>query len=78
MEPYRVLVDKKVLEIIKNFDEQDLIPPIKKELLSVLTDTVYFKDTKSPLMVALNKTASSLQQCYSGARKKIVYPNLWN
>ena len=78
MEPYRVLVDKKVLQIINNFDEQDLIPPIKMELLKILTDTVYFKDKKSPLMVALSTTTSSLQQCFSGDRKKIIYPDLWN
>ncbi len=33
---------------------------------------------KSPLMVALQKTASSLQQCYTGHRKKIKYPKLWS
>lgn len=29
-------------------------------------------------MVALQKTASSLQQCYAGNRKKIKYPELWS
>jgi CRISPR-associated protein Cas1 len=29
-------------------------------------------------MVALQKTASSLQQCYTGDRKKLKYPKLWN
>jgi len=47
-------------------------------LLQTLTRTVYFKNEKSTLMVALQKTASSLQQCYSGKRKKIKYPELWN
>lgn len=78
MEPYRVLVDRKVIYIMQNFDEHDLIPPIKMELLKILTETVYFKDKKSPLMVALNTTTSSLQQCFSGTRKKIIYPDLWN
>lgn len=78
MEPFRPLVDEKVFEIIQNYDEQELNTKIKSELLQVLTRTVYFKDEKSPLMVALQKTASSLQQCFMGNRKKIKYPKLWN
>lgn len=77
MEPYRPLVDAKVLEIIAKYDEHDLIPPIKLDLLSILTQTVYFKDKKSPLMVALATTTSSLQQCFNGKSKKLVYPKLW-
>ncbi len=78
MEPYRPLVDEKVIEIMRKFDEQELNTTIKAELLQLLTRTVYFKTEKSTLMVALQKTASSLQQCYSGERKKIKYPKLWN
>jgi len=77
MEPYRPLVDATVIKIMKNFDEHDLITPIKVELLKVLTQTVYFENKKSPLMVALSRTTSSLQQCYMGKVKKIVYPKLW-
>lgn len=77
MEPYRPLIDAKVLEIINKYDEQDLITPIKLDLLSVLTQTVYFEDKKSPLMVALSRTTSSLQQCYAGKSRKILYPKLW-
>ncbi|MBF2707737.1 type II CRISPR-associated endonuclease Cas1 [Flavobacterium soyangense] len=78
MEPFRPLVDEKVFEIMQQYEEQELNTKIKSELLQVLTRTVYFKDEKSPLMVALQKTASSLQQCYTGKRKKIKYPKLWN
>ncbi len=78
MEPFRPIIDEKVAEIMENYDEQELNTQIKSELLQVLTRTVYFKDEKSPLMVALQKTASSLQQCYTGERKKINYPKLWN
>lgn len=78
MEPFRPLVDQKVIEIMQNFEEQELNTQIKSELLQVLTATVYFKEEKSPLMVALQKTASSLQQCFTGDRKKIKYPKLWN
>jgi CRISPR-associated protein Cas1 len=78
MEPFRPLVDAKVIEIINNYNEEELTVPIKAELLKVLTQTVYFEDIKSPLMVALTKTSNSLQQCYCGTARKINYPNLWN
>ena len=78
MEPFRPVVDEKVFEIMQNYEEQELNTFLKSELLQILTRTVYFKEEKSPLMVALQKTASSLQQCYTGERKKIKYPNLWS
>ncbi|MCF6167890.1 type II CRISPR-associated endonuclease Cas1 [Lutibacter sp.] len=78
MEPFRPLVDAKVIEIIKIYPDEELTTTIKAELLKVLTETVYFEDSKSPLMVALSKTTSSLQQCYTGKIKKINYPSLWN
>jgi CRISPR-associated protein Cas1 len=78
MEPFRPIVDEVVLNIIQNYEEQELNTKIKTELLQILTRTVYFKTEKSPLMIALQKTASSLQQCYTGERKKIKYPKLWS
>jgi CRISP-associated protein Cas1 len=78
MEPFRPIIDEKVYEIMQNYDEQELNTKIKAELLQILTRTVYFKEEKSPLMVALQKTASSLQQCYTGDQKKIKYPKLWS
>ncbi len=78
MEPFRPIVDEKVFELIQKYDEQELNTLLKSELVQILTRTVYFKDEKSPLMVALQKTSSSLQQCYTGERKKIKYPKLWN
>lgn len=77
MEPYRPIIDAKVIEIMKTYDEEDLITPIKVELLNTLTQTVYFEDKKSPLMVGLTYTAQSLQNCFSGKTRKINYPNLW-
>lgn len=78
MEPFRPLVDEKVYTIIQQFETQELNTIIKSELLQILTQTVYFKEEKSTLMIALQKTASSLQQCFTGERKKIKYPKLWN
>lgn len=78
MEPYRPLVDAAVITIMQNYNEQELTVPIKAELLKVLTQTVYFEDCKSPLMVALSRTTNSLQQCYCGKQRKLIYPKLWN
>jgi len=78
MEPYRPLVDAKVIDIMQEFDEQELTVEIKAALLNVLTQTVYFEDMKSPLMVGLSRTASSLQQCFAGTTRKLNYPQLWN
>jgi CRISPR-associated protein Cas1 len=78
MEPFRPIVDELVLEIMQKSDEQELNTEIKLKLLGILTRTVYFKDEKSTLMVALQKTAYSLQHCFYGEIKKINYPKLWN
>ncbi|SEG61696.1 CRISP-associated protein Cas1 [Halpernia humi] len=78
MEPFRPLVDEKVFELIKMSDNQDLTSAVKVEFLKILTQTVYFNEEKSPLMVGLQKTASSLQQCFTGEKKKLNFPKLWN
>jgi len=78
MEPYRPLVDAKVISIMEKYSDKELTTAIKSELLSVLTETVYFDDKVSPLMVALTTTTSSLQQCFSGSTRKLIYPKLWN
>lgn len=78
MEPFRPAVDELVYELMQKHEEQELNTELKAKMLELLTRTVYFRDEKSTLMVALQKTASSLQQCYYGERKKINYPKLWN
>lgn len=77
MEPFRPLVDAKVYDLIQENFPDELNTVAKTRLLEILTQTVYFKDEKSPLMVGLAKTSASLQQCFSGERKKIKYPALW-
>lgn len=78
MEPYRPLIDYKVIQILEKYNDKTLTTPIKAELLNTLTETVYFENTKSPFMVALHTTTSSLQQCFTGSSKKLQYPDLWN
>lgn len=77
MEPFRPLVDAKVYDLILENFPDELNTVAKTRLLEILTQTVYYKDEKSPLMVGLAKTSASLQQCFSGERKKIKYPALW-
>lgn len=78
MEPFRPMVDEKVFKLIEMSDNQDLTTAVKVEFLKILTQTVYFNEEKSPLMVGLQKTASSLQQCFTGEKKKLNFPKLWN
>lgn len=78
MEPFRPLVDKKVIAIINNYEEHELTTEIKAVLLNILTETVYFEDKKSPLIVGLTTTTTSLQKCFSGQARKLIYPKLWN
>lgn len=78
MEPFRPLVDAKVHDLVKSGCPEVLDKDGKLALLEILTQTVYFKNEMSPLMVGLSKTTASLQQCFAGERKKIKYPALWN
>ena len=78
MEPFRPIVDAKVLALMKQYDTQVLTTEIKSALINITTETVYFDGYKSPLMVGLQRVASSLQQCFAGSRRKINYPDLWN
>ena len=75
MEPYRPFVDELVLNIVKqNFNYIEITNEIKKKLLSVTLTDVYFNNKKSPLMIGIQKTTSSLVRCYMGESKKIIYP----
>jgi len=82
MEPYRPYVDELVFEIlIDNFEkteegELELTTEIKRELLNIPALDVSIKNDRSPLMLAMQRTTSSLYLCFSGERKKILYPEL--
>ena len=79
MEPYRPYVDEIVLGIIdrgENFLE--LGTSIKTQLLGIATVDVQFEKSKSPLMVGLQSTTSSLAKCYEGTIRRINYPMMKN
>lgn len=77
MEPYRPYVDKIILEIVKSGKEYaELNTEIKRELLGIPTIDVMIEGERSPLMIAMQRTTSSLARCFEGAGRKIAYPEL--
>jgi len=76
MEPYRPCVDKQVIEIIKNAtDISVLTTDLKRQLLAVTTMDVLIERHRSPMQIAIQTTANSVQRCFSGEARKIIYPD---
>ncbi len=76
MEPYRPFVDMKVLEMWKKGDiTSDISSEQKRQLLGVTTMDVNISGHRSPMMLAIQTTAQSVQKCYSGEARKIIYPD---
>ncbi|MBU3663659.1 MAG: type II CRISPR-associated endonuclease Cas1 [Bacteroidetes bacterium] len=76
MEPYRPYADKLIYEILllNRGNEIELSKEIKGEILALLGKEVILNNTRSPMMVAIQKTTSSLAQCYEGDMRKLLYP----
>lgn len=80
MEPYRPLVDKLVLEMLINredFQIEEIGVEEKKYLLKMVTEDVIINNEKSPFMVAMSRTCSSLSTCFLGEKKNILYPDMY-
>ena len=76
MEPYRPFVDMKVLEMwSKGGLTSDISSEQKRELLGITTMDVNISGHRSPMMLAIQTTAQSVQKCYSGEARKIIYPD---
>ncbi len=76
MEPYRPFVDIKVLEMWENGGvTSDINSEQKRELLGITTMDVSINGHRSPMMLAIQTTAQSVQKCYSGEARKIIYPD---
>jgi len=75
MEPYRPYVDKLVVEM---FDSGvvELDKDAKAKLLSIPVLDVVINRQRSPLMIAVGLTTSSLYKCFTGESRKIVYPEM--
>ncbi len=76
MEPYRPFVDMKVLEMWKKGSiTSDISSEQKRQLLGVTTMDVNISGHRSPMMLAVQTTAQSVQKCFSGEARKIIYPD---
>jgi len=77
MEPFRPFVDLLVYGMYTNknldlfLDKSD-----KADLLSICQVDAFFGKKKSPLMVGVSMTTSSLYDCFVGKKRKIIYPKI--
>ena len=80
MEPYRPFCDELVYAMFSagKIETEEINRDQKAQLLSIATCDVMIDGKKSPLMVALSRTTSSLFECFEGSRRKIVYPQFCN
>ncbi len=77
MEPYRPFVDMIVRGIIHKTSAVDnLTQELKVELLKVPSLDVLLDGDKSPLMVAMQRTAVSVARCYAGEQRKMLVPEI--
>lgn len=75
MEPYRPFADELVFNLLLQYPNQlELTKDVKQKLLQIPVLDVVIDGNKSPLMVGLQKTTSSLAKCFGGESKKILYP----
>ncbi|MEE1142080.1 MAG: type II CRISPR-associated endonuclease Cas1 [Bacteroidales bacterium] len=75
MEPYRPYVDCLVMRLYDKYpDCEELTKELKAELLSIPVLDVVINGKRSPLMISVSTTTSSLQKCYAGEIRKIIYP----
>jgi len=78
MEPYRPIVDKYILDYIKDKSNltDDLTLEDKAHLLKIPVIDISIQGKDSPLMVGAQRTTASLVKCYQGSARKILYPDL--
>ena len=77
MEPYRPYVDMIVREIIDKTSIVDVLTQeLKVELLKIPMLDVILDGEKSPLMLAMQRTAVSAARCYAGEQRKLLLPEM--
>ena len=76
MEPYRPYVDKLVAEMITDGAEQKINATNKVKLLNIPVIEVNINGRRSPLMIAVSQTVSSLVKCFKGECRKLIYPEM--
>lgn len=78
MEPYRPIIDKLVIDVIKEIDNppENLSTDIKAKLLQIPVLDCFIDGNRSPLMNAVSTTTASLAKCYMGTTRKLLYPEV--
>lgn len=75
MEPYRPYVDTLVLDLIDNGEDFHVMnTSFKIHLMGIMRMDVVIDGQKSPLMVAMSRTTSSLYDCFAGKSRRVLYP----
>ena len=73
MEPFRAMIDLKVWQLAQQ-DETEVTPSSKRALVHVLYDDVQSSDGATPIMVSIQRLATSLAQVYLSERDKLDLP----
>lgn len=76
MEPYRPYIDKLVIEILAEEPCASISTRMKSRLLNIPVIEVCINGKRSPLMLAVSQTVSSLVKCYKGECRKVAYPEM--
>ena len=77
MEPYRPFVDSLVCELVDNEEvTEELSHKQKMHLLGIAAMDVLMEGKRSPLLTAMSRTTHSLQECFSGVSRRILYPEM--
>lgn len=76
MEPYRPYVDKIIIDRISTEDILELNSETKIKLLNIPVIEVVINGKRSPLMLAVSQTTSSLVKCFRGESRKLIYPEM--
>ncbi len=76
MEPYRPYVDKIVVEILGDDPDAEITAATKIKLLNIPVTEVLIGGKRSPLMVAVSYTTSSLVKCFRGESRRLTYPEM--
>lgn len=76
MEPYRPYIDKLVTEMLDEDATGALDAKAKIKLLNIPVIEVIINGRRSPLMIAVSHTTSSLVKCFRGECRKLTYPEL--
>lgn len=74
MEPYRPYVDKLVLDILEEDSCATISQSVKTKFLGLPVTEVVINERRSPLMLAVSQTVSSLVKCYRGESRRLIYP----